>query len=111
MIRIRDISLPPEHSVAQLSYEAAQLLRVANSKVRRVRIVRRSVDARKKPDIRIIYTIDVTVDGNEQKILKQRAVSGPPLPKQSTTNRPVLRSRLHSVRSWSVSVLRACLRR
>ena len=71
MIRIRDISLPPEHSVAQLSYEAAQLLRVANSKVRRVRIVRRSVDARKKPDIRIIYTIDVTVDGNEQKILKQ----------------------------------------
>ena len=71
MIRIREISLPPEHSVAQLSYEAARMLRVPNSKVRRVKLVRRSVDARKKPDIRIVYTIDVAVDGNEAKIIKQ----------------------------------------
>ncbi len=71
MIRIREISMPPEHSVAQLSYEAAKLLRISNSKVRQVRIVRRSVDARKKPDVRIVYTIDVKVDGNESKILKQ----------------------------------------
>ena len=73
MIRIREISLPPEHSVSQLSYEAARALKISNSKVRRVRIVRRSVDARKKPDVRIIYTIDVAVDGNEAKILKQSA--------------------------------------
>ena len=71
MIRIREISMPPEHSVAQLSYEAARALRVSNSKIRKIRIVRRSVDARKKPDVRIVYTIDVTVDGSENKILKQ----------------------------------------
>lgn len=71
MIRIREISMPPEHSVAQLSYEAARALRVSNSKIRRVQIVRRSVDARKKPDVRIVYTIDVSVDGSENKILKQ----------------------------------------
>ena len=71
MIRIRDISLPPEHNAHQLHFEAAQLLRISNSKVRGLRIVRRSVDARKKPDVRIIYTIDVMVDGNEKKILKQ----------------------------------------
>ena len=71
MIRLREISLPPEHNVAQLSYEAARMLKISNSKVRRVRIVRRSVDARKKPDVRIVYTVDVAVDGNEQKILKQ----------------------------------------
>jgi len=71
MIRIREISVPPEHNVAQLSYEAARLLKVSNSKIRRVRIVRRSVDARKKPDVRIVYTVDVAVDGNEGKILKQ----------------------------------------
>ena len=71
MIRIREIALPPEHNPAQLNFEAAKLLRVANSKVRRLRIVRRSVDARKKPDVKIVYTIDVTVDGNENKILKQ----------------------------------------
>lgn len=71
MIRIREISLPPEHTVAQLSYEAARALKVPNSKVRGVKLVRRSVDARKKPDVRIVYTIDVAVDGNENKILKQ----------------------------------------
>ena len=71
MIRLREISLPPEHSVAQLSYEAARMLKIANSKVRKVRLVRRSIDARKKPDVRVVYTIDVQVEGNEGKILKQ----------------------------------------
>ena len=71
MIRIRDIALPPEHNVNQLPFEAAQLLKVANSKVRGVKIVRRSVDARKKPDIKIIYTIDVAIDGNEEKIVRK----------------------------------------
>ena len=71
MIRIREISLPPEHSVHQLPYEAARLLRISNSKVRKLSIVRRSVDARKKPDVKIIYTVDVAVEGNEAKILRQ----------------------------------------
>ncbi len=73
MIRIRDISLPPEHNAHQLPYEAAQLLHISHSKIRQLRIVRRSVDARKKPDIRIIYTVDVAVEGNEKRILKQAA--------------------------------------
>ncbi len=71
MIRIRDIALPPEHNAHQLQFEAAQLLKVSNSKIRHLRIVRRSVDARKKPDVKITYTIDVAVDGNESKILRQ----------------------------------------
>ena len=71
MIRLRDIPLPPEHNAHQLQFEAAQMLHVSVSKIRHLRIVRRSVDARKKPDIKIIYTIDVAVDGNEKRILKQ----------------------------------------
>ena len=70
MIRIRDIVMPPEHNPHQLGYEASQLLGISASKVRQVKIVRRSVDARKKPDVKIIYTIDVAVDGNEKRILK-----------------------------------------
>ena len=70
MIRLRDIPLPPEHNAHQLQFEAAQMLRISNSKIRQLRIVRRSVDARKKPDIKVIYTIDVAVDGNEKKILR-----------------------------------------
>lgn len=71
MIRIRDILMPPEHNAHQLTYEAARLLKISNSKVRQLRLVRRSVDARKKPDVKLVYTVDVAVDGNEAKILKQ----------------------------------------
>ena len=70
MIRIRQIAFPLEHNVAQLSYEAAKLLRISPSKIRKLSIVRRSIDARKKPDVKIVYTVDVLVDGSEKKILK-----------------------------------------
>ncbi len=71
MIRIRDIILPPAHNEYQLTYEAARALKVSASKIRRLRLVRRSIDARKKPDVKLVYTVDVAVDGNENKILKQ----------------------------------------
>ena len=71
MIRIRDIALPPEHNVNQLHFEAAQLLKVPNSKIRGLKLVRRSVDARKKPDVKIIYTVDVAIEGNEEKIIRK----------------------------------------
>lgn len=70
MIRIRDISMQPMHDPNQLFFEAARLLKISASKIRRLQFVRRSVDARFKPDVRIVYTVDVAVDGNEQKILK-----------------------------------------
>ena len=100
MIRIRDIALPPEHNPHQLNYEAAQLLKVSVSKIRQVKIVRRSVDARKKPDVKIIYTIEVAVDGNEGKILRssgcKRASMAkanyykPPKQKLESDKRPVV---------------------
>lgn len=100
MIRIRDIALPPEHNAHQLQFEAARLLRLSTSKVKRIRIVRRSVDARKKPDIKIIYTIDVTVDGNESKILRSSGCHRasiapvshyrPPKSRPATGDRPVI---------------------
>ena len=100
MIRIRDIALPPEHNVHQLNYEAAQLLKVSNSKIRQVKILRRSVDARKKPDVKIIYTIEVAVDGNEGKILRNSGCKRasiakanyykPPKQKLESEKRPVV---------------------
>ena len=73
MIRIRDILLPPEHNEHQLTYEAARALKISASKIRKIQLVRRSIDARKKPDVKLVYTVDVAVDGNEAKILKQSA--------------------------------------
>lgn len=71
MIRIRDILMPPEHNEHQLSFEAAKQLKISPSKIRGLRLVRRSIDARKKPDVKLVYTVDVAVEGSENKILKQ----------------------------------------
>ena len=71
MIRIRDITLPPEHNASQLVYEAAKLLKLQNSKIHKLNIVRRSIDARKKPDVKMVYTIDVAVEGAEEKIIRK----------------------------------------
>lgn len=71
MIRIHEISLPPQHDAGQLLYEAAQILKLSASQIRRLTIVRRSVDARKKPDVRIVYTVDVVVAGNEAKLCRR----------------------------------------
>ncbi len=100
MIRIRDISLPPEHDANQLLFEAARLLRLSGSKIKELTLVRRSVDARKKPDVRIVYTVDVAVDGNENKVLKSSGCKKasiapisyykPPKPVAHTGQRPVV---------------------
>ena len=70
MIRIRDITLPPEHDANQLLFEASRALRISASRIRELTIVRRSIDARKKPDVRVIYTVDVAVEGSENKVLR-----------------------------------------
>ncbi len=98
MIRIRDISLSPEHNPDQLLFEAAKLLKISGSKIRKLSLVRRSIDARKKPDVRIIYTVDVAVDGSEQKILRQSGCKKASIvqkthyeiPKTASPERPVV---------------------
>ncbi len=62
--------MPPEHSFSQLSHRAAAMLKLSPSEIRSVEVVRRSIDARKKPAVRIIYTVDVSADGNEEDIIK-----------------------------------------
>lgn len=71
MIRIRDIILPPGHAPEALSQEAARILGVATHRIQSLFIWRRSVDARRKPEIRMVYTVDVQISGNEEALLKR----------------------------------------
>ena len=69
MIRIRDLSLPlgaPEGALAAL---AAKRLRVRPEEVAALEIRRRSVDARRKADIRLLYTVDVALARPEGPVL------------------------------------------
>ena len=71
MIRIRDISLAPEHEAGALLYEAAKAMGVSASEIQKLTIVRRSIDARKKPEVKVIYTVDA------QKVPEQAVECGP----------------------------------
>ena len=70
MICIRDISLPPMQDMSLLVAAAARQLRIDQTQIKQLDIRRRSVDARKKNDVRLIYTVDVLVKGREDKVLK-----------------------------------------
>ena len=70
MIRIRDISLPPMQDMSLLVSAAARQLRIDHTQIKQLDIKKRSIDARKKNDVRLIYTVDVLVKGREDKILK-----------------------------------------
>ena len=58
MIRLTELKLPLDHDAAAL--EAAVLERLGA--VRRFSVARRAVDARRKAQIRLTYTIDAEVE-------------------------------------------------
>lgn len=72
MIRINQIKLSPDcqNEGQELRKKAAKLLRIEHSGIRSLSIVKKSIDARKKPDIFMVYTVDVKVD-EEQKVIKK----------------------------------------
>lgn len=76
MIRISQIKIPVTGKETdtqvqrQLAERAAKLLRTDQSAVLSLTIVRRSIDARKKPDLYYVYTVDVKVE-NEAQLLKR----------------------------------------
>ena len=71
MIRLRDIVLTPEQDESQLLYMAATALKIPASQIASLRIHKKSVDARKKPKIRILYTLDVTLHSGERQVLRR----------------------------------------
>ena len=72
MIRIGQLSLrPDEDGEDGLRRAAARALGLSPREIRELRVVRRSIDARKKSDVRLIYTADVSVPG-EAALLRRR---------------------------------------
>ncbi len=61
MIRIQQIKLAPESGNKQLQKKAARLLGIQTEDIAGVRIVRQSIDARKKSQVQYVYTIDISL--------------------------------------------------
>ena len=69
MLRIDDLRLTPEEDPSSLLDQAAERLHLPPSALSNLRIVRRSVDARKEPPMRV-YSVHVKVH-SEDKVLKR----------------------------------------
>lgn len=59
MIRINQLKLPVDHGKDQILLKAAKTLKLPADQIKSIRIVKQSVDARKKPDIYYSYMVDV----------------------------------------------------
>ena len=72
MIRINQLKLDYRHREDELLHKAASLLKISPKDMTELKIVKKSIDARKdtsgKQKIRFIYTVDVSVK-NEKKCL------------------------------------------
>ena len=70
LIRINQVRIKPGHTMEQLQKKAAGALGIRVSEIRSFQVVRRSVDARKKPEIYYNYVIDV--ESGAEARLKRR---------------------------------------
>ena len=69
MIELRDLRLGIGESEKLLRKKAAAALRTDAGSIKELKILKKSLDARKKSDIHWLYTVAVGVTGNEEKIL------------------------------------------
>lgn len=68
MIRIQNLSLPLDYGPEDLQKKAAKVLGVAPASLGTVRLLRQSVDARKKSDVRYVCTLGVDVPGADRLV-------------------------------------------
>lgn len=69
MILIRSLRLAIGEKESALRERAAKKLKIHPSRLRELHPVRRSLDARRKDDIHYIYSVAVTVEGDEDKLI------------------------------------------
>lgn len=69
MLRISQLKLPVTHTQEQLEKKLLKMLRMSRKDLGQYYIRKRSLDARKKPELYYVYSIDVEIK-NEERVLK-----------------------------------------
>lgn len=74
-IRIDNIKIRPKDDGRDtLIREAAKRLHVSADRIEKLTILKKSIDARKKPDVFLLYQVAVSVSVNEKKILSDHRI-------------------------------------
>lgn len=75
MIRIRQIKIPVEKdNIEELKTKISKKINIQEKDIIDIKISKKSLDARNKPNIYYIYELDITTN-NEEKILKRNATN------------------------------------
>lgn len=72
MIRITQLKFSITQTIKEENWKKviSKALRIEPSKIQEILIVKKSIDARKKNDIKYIYTVDVSIEGEEKLVQK-----------------------------------------
>ncbi len=87
MIRLTQVKLPLTYSEEDLKNKCAGLLRIQPAQIKKAELIRRSVDARKKPEIIYSCVVDVMVE-REKTVLKNSRCKQAELVKRETYHFP-----------------------
>ena len=99
MIRINELKLPLDEDEKELYRLAAKALKIGERHIRELTICKKSVDCRKKDDIKFIFSVDVALDIDEKRVaskagnrvsLSEKSVYTLPPVKRKSTLRPVI---------------------
>ena len=71
MLRLSELRLPLDHGPDDLEQAVLRCLKIPPVRLLRCQLVKRSVDARRRDRIQLIYSVDVAVDG-EAALLRRR---------------------------------------
>ncbi len=70
MLRVNQIKLPYQHAEEMLKKKVAQVLRISEDEILNFYIKKKSIDARKKPDLFYVYSLDVKVKGEKSVLTR-----------------------------------------
>ena len=71
MLRINEIKIPLDHTDEDIKAAAAKVIKVSPSDIKELKVFRRSIDSRKKDDIKFVFSVDVALNADEEKVLKK----------------------------------------
>ena len=69
MIRITQVKILVTHTQEELEKKVQKILRIRPEEIKELRIIKQSIDARKKPDIFYSYMVDIAVD-REKEVMR-----------------------------------------